>query len=54
MTVKKIRTALVTAILFAVTIRVLWWTVEPMIPYAIVGLVLVGIAGFVYHRKTRW
>ena len=54
MTVKKIRAVLVTAILFAVTIRVLLWAVEPFIPYLIVGLVLVGIYGFVYYRTTRW
>jgi hypothetical protein len=53
-TLRKLRAGLVTAILFAVTVRVLWWVVEPMIPYFIVGLVLVTLAGFVIHRKTRW
>lgn len=52
--IRKIRAALVTAILFAVTIRVLLWAVEPFIPYLIVGLVLIGIYGFMYYRKTRW
>lgn len=52
--IKKIRAWMVTALLVAITIQVLWWTVEPFIPYLIVGLVLVGIGGFVYHRKTRW
>jgi len=52
--IRKIRAVLVTAILFAVTLRVLLWAVEPFIPYLIVGLVLVGIGGFMYHRKTRW
>jgi putative flippase GtrA len=53
-TLRKLRAGFVTAILFAVTVRVLWWAVEPMIPYFIVGLALVTIVGFVVHRKTRW
>jgi hypothetical protein len=52
--IRKIRAGLVTAVLFAVTIRVLLWAVEPFIPYLIVGLVLIGIYGFMYYRKTRW
>lgn len=54
MNVKKIRALLVTAILFAVTLRVLLWAVEPFIPYLITGLVLIGIFGFFYYRKTKW
>lgn len=42
-----------TALLLAVTVRVLWWTVEPMVPYFVVGLVIVTIFGFVYYRSTR-
>jgi LPXTG-motif cell wall-anchored protein len=52
--VKKIRALLVTAILFAVAIRMLLWAVEPFIPYLVAGLVLVGIFGFFYYRKTKW
>ncbi|MEC3978169.1 hypothetical protein [Amycolatopsis sp. H20-H5] len=43
-----------TAILLAVTVQILWWTIEPLVPYLVVGLVLVSIFGFVYYRKTRW
>ncbi|MEC3978146.1 cytochrome b6-f complex subunit PetG [Amycolatopsis sp. H20-H5] len=43
-----------TALLLAVTARVLWWTVEPLVPYLVVGLVLVTIAGLLYYRKSRW
>jgi hypothetical protein len=52
--IRKIRAVLVTALLFAVTIRVLLWAVEPFVPYLVVGFVLVTIAGFVIYRKTRW
>jgi hypothetical protein len=53
-TVKKVRAVLATAIFFAVAIRILWWAVEPMIPYFIVGFVLISIVGFVVYRRTRW
>ncbi len=52
--IRKIRAVLATAILFAVTLRVLLWAVEPFISYLIVGLVLTGILGFMHHRKIRW
>ncbi|ROP38986.1 hypothetical protein EDD40_4354 [Saccharothrix texasensis] len=45
---------MVTAILFAVTIRLLWWSVEPLVPYIVVGLFIVTIIGFVWFRSTRW
>jgi hypothetical protein len=51
---RKLRTALVTALLFVVTLHLLLWTITPFIPYLITGLVLVGIYGFIYYRKTRW
>lgn len=50
----KVRAWLVTAILFAVAVRVLWWSVEPMLPYLLVGVVIVTIIGFVWFRSTRW
>ncbi|MCP3797987.1 hypothetical protein NLX83_01820 [Allokutzneria sp. A3M-2-11 16] len=51
--IRKLRAGLVTATLLAVTARVLWWAVEPMVPYFIVGLVLVTIFGFMYYRVWR-
>lgn len=52
--IARLRAWLVTALLLAVTIRVLWWTVEPMVPYLITGLVLVTILGFMWYRATKW
>ncbi|MBP2322628.1 hypothetical protein JOF56_003013 [Kibdelosporangium banguiense] len=51
---KRLRAGLVTAVLVAVTIQILWWTVEPLLPYLLLGLVLVVIFGTIYYRSTRW
>ena len=51
---KKARSWLATLLLGALTIRVLWWTVEPLVPYLVSALVLVTVMGFIYHRMTRW
>jgi len=51
---KKFRTWLVTLILLAVTIRVLWWAFEPLIPFLIVALALVCIFGTIIYRSPRW
>ena len=51
--IRRVQTWLVTALLLAVTVRVLWWTVEPMVPYLVAGFVIVTIYGFVYYRSTR-
>jgi len=53
-TVRRIRTALVTLLLAAVTVRVLWWTVEPLVPYLIGGLGLVTVFGVIFYRKFKW
>ena len=51
---KKARGMLVTLLLAALCIRVLWWTIAPMIPYLISGLVVVVAIGYLYHRLTKW
>ena len=51
---RKARSLLVTLLLGAVTVRVLWWAVEPFIPYLVSGLIVVLVLGFIYHRMTRW
>ncbi|MGC5342222.1 hypothetical protein ACPXCF_04935 [Streptomyces sp. DT171] len=51
---KKARSYLLTLLLAALTIRVLWWVVEPFIPYMIGMLAIVMVLGFVYYRMTRW
>ncbi len=51
---KKARSLLVTLLLGALTVRVLWWTVEPLIPYLVGSLIVVLVLGVIYHRMTRW
>ncbi|MER0445980.1 hypothetical protein ABR738_15665 [Streptomyces sp. Edi4] len=43
-----------TLLLAALTIRVLWWAVEPFIPYLIGMLAIVMALGYIYFRMTRW
>jgi hypothetical protein len=52
-TIKKVQAVLVTVLLVAVTVRVLWFVVEPLLPYVLVGLVLVTIFGFMFYRVWR-
>lgn len=53
MTIRKIQAGLVTLLLLAVTVRVLWSVIEPLLSYIIVGLVLVTIFGVMYYRVWR-
>ena len=51
---KKARAMLVTLLLAALCIRVVWWTIAPMIPYVTGALVVVTILGYIMYRATRW
>ncbi len=51
---KKARSFLFTLLLAAITIRVLWLAIEPLIPYVVSALAIVMVLGFVYYRMTRW
>lgn len=48
---KNIRAWLVTLLLAALVTRVLWWTVEPLLPYMIGALFMLFILGFIVHRR---
>jgi hypothetical protein len=52
--IRKFRAGLVTAILFAVTVQIMWWTVEPLLPLLLGVLAVVLVLGFVYYRMTKW
>ncbi|WP_234388343.1 hypothetical protein [Streptomyces scabiei] len=45
---------MLTLLLAALTIRVLWLAVEPLIPYIMGALAAVMAMGFVYYKMTRW
>ena len=51
---KKARSWLVTLLLAAFAVKVVWWVVAPLIPYLVSALVVVVVMGFIYHRMTRW
>lgn len=51
---KKARAWLVMLLLGVVAIRMLWLLVEPLIPVLLIGLVIVMVLGFLYHRSSRW
>jgi membrane protein YdbS with pleckstrin-like domain len=45
---------LAVVLLGALTVRVVWWTVAPLVPYLVSAFVIVTVVGFVYYRMTRW
>jgi hypothetical protein len=49
----RIRSYLVTVIIFGVAAHPVWVAVAPFIPYTIVGLVALGTIGVLYFRR-RW
>jgi tryptophan-rich sensory protein len=55
---KRLRNGLVIVLLVAVTVRIVWWAVEPIVDAAIPALIPavigVSVAGALYHRKRRW
>jgi hypothetical protein len=50
----KARNFLLMLLLAALTIRVLWLAVEPLLPFVVSGLAVLLVLGFIYHRMTRW
>ncbi len=51
---RKARSFLLTLLLAAFTIHVLWLAIEPLIPYVVGALAVVMVMGFVYYKMTRW
>ena len=49
---KRVRGWLITVILFVIAVRILWWAVEPMIPWLLTGAVLIGILSLIWRRRT--
>lgn len=48
------RAVLVSLMVLAVALRVLLWAITPLVPYLVVGLVLVLILGVAWFRTTKW
>jgi LPXTG-motif cell wall-anchored protein len=47
----RIRAYLVTVIIFAVAVHLVWDAVSPTLPYVIGGLVALAALGLVYYRR---
>lgn len=50
---QRVRAFLITLIILAIAVHLVWDAVAPLIPYTIGGLVAVLILGALYFRK-RW
>lgn len=51
---QRLRASLVTLIILAIAVHLVWAAVAPAVPYAIGGLVAVSAAGALYYRRRRW
>jgi hypothetical protein len=52
--VRHARGVLFVILLTALVVKVVWWVLQPMLPYVLVGLVIVWIFAFVIRRGRRW
>ena len=51
---QRLRAFLITLIILAIAVRLVWIAIAPLLPEAVVGLVILGAFGALYHRKRRW
>lgn len=51
---RNLRAWAVTLLVVALTVKTLWWVIEPVIPLLIVAVVLATIIGGIYTKATRW
>jgi hypothetical protein len=51
---QRLRGLLITVIILAIAVHLVWVAVAPLLPTAVVGLVVVGILGSLYYRRRRW
>jgi hypothetical protein len=45
---------LLLVIAMAIAVHVVWLVIAPLVPYAIGGLLAIGVLGTLYYRKRRW
>lgn len=51
---QRARMFLITLIILALAVHIVWLAVAPIVPYSIGGLVVIGLVGMLYYRKRRW
>lgn len=49
----RVRAFLITVIILALAVHLVWDAIAPLIPYTIGGLIALAALGFLYYRK-RW
>jgi hypothetical protein len=49
----RVRGVLVTIIIAAIAVRLMWEAIAPLIPYAIGALVTITVLGALYYRRLR-
>jgi hypothetical protein len=50
---QRLRAMLVTLIILALAVHLVWVAIAPLIPYTIGGLIALAALGWLYYRK-RW
>lgn len=51
---RRARDVLVLIILVALAARIIWWSVEPLLPAVLIGLALLLIIGTIVRRQRTW
>lgn len=51
---QRVRAFLITLIILAIAVHLVWVAVAPTVPFAIGGLAVIAIVGALYYRKRRW
>jgi hypothetical protein len=54
MAMRRVRAFLLTLIIGALAVHLVWIAIAPFIPYAIGGVVAVAVLGAFYYRRSRW
>jgi len=52
--VQRVRGFLLTLIILALAVHLVWVAIAPLIPYTIGAVAVVGVLGALYYRKSRW
>lgn len=47
----RVRSFLITVIILALAVHLVWTAIAPLIPYAIGGIIALAALGFLYYRK---